>query len=58
MVALHVDAPSRMLTFRKMQKNWFRKNAPLKKVENAAGEKVGCTRPCGGKPKNDCSTRG
>ena len=40
-----------MLTFRKMQKrNWFEKNAP-KKVENAAGEKVGRTRPCGGDPR-------
>ena len=34
---------SRMLTFRKMQKrNWLRKMHP-KKVENAAGEKVGRT---------------
>ena len=44
--------PSRMLTFRKMQKKiGLRKMHPKKKVENAAGEKVGRTRPCGGNPR-------
>jgi hypothetical protein len=31
MVALHVDAPSRMLTFRKMQKNLVSEKCTLKK---------------------------